>query len=123
SIFFACVARASCSTTRWIACRIVVEKSSFFTSSKSSASAKSPPCSRFPWGRPRAVFEQQEKPSSAIWRDTRAPNKRDDPMIEPTPNVDPQLLADMREAARLDELDEARQQRIVSSVMKGVAGR
>jgi hypothetical protein len=44
-------------------------------------------------------------------------------MIEPTPNVDPKLLADMREAARLDELSEARQQAIVSSVMKGVAGR
>jgi len=44
-------------------------------------------------------------------------------MIEPTPHVDPQLLADMREAARLDELSEARQQAIVSSVMKGVAGR
>jgi hypothetical protein len=44
-------------------------------------------------------------------------------MIEPTPHVDPKLLADMREAARLDELSEARQQAIVSSVMKGVAGR
>jgi hypothetical protein len=44
-------------------------------------------------------------------------------MIEPTPNVDPQLLDDMREAARLDELSEDRQQAIVSAVMKGVAGR
>jgi hypothetical protein len=44
-------------------------------------------------------------------------------MIEPTPNVDPKLLDDLREAARLDELSEDRQQAIVSAVMKGVAGR
>src|SRR5450432_3920278 len=44
-------------------------------------------------------------------------------MIEPTPNVDPQLLAHMREAARLDELSADRQQAIVSAVMKGAAGR
>jgi hypothetical protein len=44
-------------------------------------------------------------------------------MIEPTRNVDPKLLDDMREAARLDELSEDRQQAIVSAVMKGVAGR
>jgi hypothetical protein len=44
-------------------------------------------------------------------------------MIEPTPNVDPKLLDDMREAARLDELSADRQDAIVSAVMKGVAGR
>jgi len=44
-------------------------------------------------------------------------------MIEPTPNVDPQLLADMRLAARLDELSADRQQAIVSAVLKGVGDR